>query len=156
MPSFYIDNHTDTTITVCIDISSNYSRYYILIYKNGNLSDTQMYYRNTSGREVFLIDNLSSDTEYKIEVRCSTSTNVDEAMSLGYYNVTTGGGSSGGTTEPDVPDPDEPDPDEPSDDTEGLVYINGDWYIPYIYTNDGWTPAKAYVYNSGWKPTTTT
>lgn len=160
MPSFNIDSYTEDTITVCIDISSSYTWYHILIYKNGNLSDTQAYYRNTSGKEMFLIENLSSGTEYKIEVRCSTSPSVDEAISLGSYTVTTGGGSSGGTTDPDEPnpdepDPDEPDPDEPYDETEGLVYINGNWYIPYIYTSDGWIPAKAHIYNSGWKVTIT-
>lgn len=149
MPSFNIDSYTENTITVCIDVSSNYTWYHILIYQNGSLSDTQSYYLIESGEESLVIKNLSSNTEYEIEVRYGNSVSADEAASLGSKTVTTSGsGGSGGTT-----DPDEPDPDEPYDSEEGLVYINGDWYIPYIYTSDGWLPAKAYIYNSGWKVT---
>lgn len=35
----------------------------------------------------------------------------------------------------------------------GLVWINGNWYQPYIYDGSQWRPAEAYVYYNGWKTT---
>lgn len=35
---------------------------------------------------------------------------------------------------------------------DGLVYINGQWYIPYIFHNRKWTRAKAYIYTNEWTP----
>lgn len=238
MSSFYIDNYTEDTITVCIDASSA-GWYFILIYNRNELIDTPTYYVNNLGKDEYLIENLSSGTEYDIEVRYSDSLDVDAATSLGFETVTTSGsGGSGGTTDPDEPSTDivyityvkynanggsgapsmdsfesdteystvtiseetpirdgyeflgwATDPDattvkyrsgktysgwdamdveeggyvvtlyavwgQSGADTEGLVYINGNWYIPYIYTSDGWIPAKAHIYNSGWKVTIT-
>ena len=36
---------------------------------------------------------------------------------------------------------------------DGGVYINGLYYIPYIYYNGGWCQAKAHVYTYGWTVT---
>ncbi len=36
---------------------------------------------------------------------------------------------------------------------DGGVYINGMYYIPYIYYNGGWCQAKAHVYTFGWTMT---
>lgn len=35
--------------------------------------------------------------------------------------------------------------------SEGVVYINGKPYIPYIYTNEEWQECEAWVYSNGWK-----
>lgn len=132
MPSFYIDSYTDTSITICINVSSSYTWYFILVTGQ----DTQVYYLSESGEETFKITGLSSGEEYVVEVRCNNTYDEDSAISLGSETVTTSGNGSGGTD----PDPDEPDPDEPDTGT----------YIAYIkYNANGGTgaPSKQTFYS---------
>lgn len=35
---------------------------------------------------------------------------------------------------------------------DGLVWINGAWYQPYIYNGSQWVKATPYIYNDGWEP----
>ena len=35
--------------------------------------------------------------------------------------------------------------------SEGIVYINGNPYIPYIYTNGEWQECEAWIYSHGWQ-----
>lgn len=41
-----------------------------------------------------------------------------------------------------------------SESSGGLVWINGNWYQPYIYSGKKWLPAEAHVYDGGWEITT--
>lgn len=158
MPSFYIDSYTDTSISVCINRSSSYMWYYIIISGNGN-TETKIYYGdNEDGEKVYDITGLSSGVEYTIEVKYSNTWGDEStATSLGSRTVTTSGSGSGsgsGGTEPEPEPEPEPDP-EPDTDSDGCVYIYGKAYIPYIHNGIKWLPAQAYVHNAvTWKITT--
>lgn len=138
-----------TGVLMLLNIDSNIERINITCIRPNGYQDTIDCYGDLSPYGLSVkansncyINSIDSNGKYPIIAKGQTEFTimnddgswVDRYLSVGSerkeFTIYVGGASSGS----------------------GLVWINGNWYQPYIYQNNGWHKAVPYIYyNKEWK-----
>ena len=132
MASFSI-NYTSTSVTVNVSYVSNYSWYRVYLRTDDgyNTEIHSEYYYRTSDFSVTISD-LSPNTPYAINVGHGNANG--DSTNFGTTSYFTTSSSSSGSTEGDLSG-------------DGRVWIDGNWYQPYIFNGSKWVTATPCIFN---------